>query len=151
MDLAQMDIRAFQVSHLPLISAFADRLGVVEEIDKRIAGRMKTSPGRIVLALIQDALSGRSPLFRVHELYQEKDTELLLGAEMDDTALGAHTIGRTLDRLYEHGTRLTATFAYLQYGDVACANKILTALTLRAMKLSDVGQTLVHALNGPAA
>lgn len=122
-----MDIRACQVSHLPLITAFAKRLGIVEEIDSRVAGRMATSLGRIALALIHDALSGRSPLFRVHEFFAAKDTELLLGADLDETALGAHTIGRTLDRLHEHGT-----------------NKILTAVALRAMKLVNVRETFVH-------
>ncbi len=33
------------------------------------------SPGRVVLAMILDALSGRSPLFRMQEFYEDKDID----------------------------------------------------------------------------
>jgi len=104
-----IQIEAFEVNHLPIISAFAQRLGLVEEIDKRVKGEMEISPGRIVLAMLLDALSGRSPLFRLHEFFMNKDTELLLGEQIDPERLSDWNCGRVLDRLYEHGTNAILT------------------------------------------
>jgi len=122
-----LQIRAFEVKHLPIISAFAQRLGLVEEIDSRIRGEMEISPGRVVLAMVLDALSGRSPLFRLHEFYENKDTELLLGEPIATKKLCDWNVGRVLDRLYDHGT-----------------NKILSALAVRACKLAQVENSFVH-------
>ena len=66
---------------------------------------MEISPGRVVLAMILDALSGRSPLFRLHEFFEGKDTELLLGEKIEPAQLNDWTLGRVLDRLYEYGTQ----------------------------------------------
>lgn len=122
-----LHIKAFEVKHLPIISAFAQKLGIVEEIDKRIQGEMEISPGRVVLAMILDALSGRSPLFRLHEFFENKDTELLLGEQIDPQKLSDWTLGRVLDRLYEHGT-----------------NKILSAIAVRACNLAQIQDSYVH-------
>ena len=51
----------------------------VEEVDRLCHKERGISPGRIVLALMLDALSGRSPLFRLPQAFAKMDTELLLG------------------------------------------------------------------------
>lgn len=104
-----LNITAYHVKHLPIISAFAQHLGLVEEIDKRISGEMEISPGRAVLAMVLDALSGRSPLFRLHEFYKDSDTELLLGEKIEAAKLSDWTLGRVLDRLYDYGTQKILT------------------------------------------
>jgi hypothetical protein len=58
------DIQMSTTGFLPIVSVFVARIGLVEEIDRLLDRQMKVSPGRVVLALILGALSGRSALFR---------------------------------------------------------------------------------------
>jgi hypothetical protein len=44
---------------------------------------MELNPGLAVLAMVLDTLSGRSPLYRLSEFFEEKDTEILLGADIE--------------------------------------------------------------------
>jgi len=54
-------VRACDVRFLPIVSAYARTLGVVEEIDRLCGSKRGVSDGHIALALVLDALSGRSP------------------------------------------------------------------------------------------
>src|SRR5208283_1829699 len=81
----------------------------------------------IVLALMVDALSGRTPLFRLPQAFAKLDTELLLGEAISPDKLNDDAVGRALDRLYEVGT-----------------GKVLSAVALRAVKLFDLDTTHVH-------
>jgi len=72
------DVRMCNVGGLPLISAYAARMWLVEEIDRVVRWEIEVSAGRVMLALILDALTGRSPLFRVSEFFADKDVERLL-------------------------------------------------------------------------
>jgi transposase len=85
------------------------------------------SPGRIVLALVIDALSGRSPLFRLSSAFSHLDTGLLLGKEISPLKLNDDAVGRALDRVYEVGT-----------------GTALTAICLRAVKLFDLDTRVVR-------
>ena len=123
-----IEITAFDVKHLPIITVFAHKLGFIEEIDSRIKGEMEISPGRVVLAMVLDALSGRSPLFRLHEFFEGKDTELLLGEKIDPSQLNDRTLGRVLDRLYEYGTQ-----------------KIFTPIAVKGCSLARITQCFFHA------
>ena len=69
------DVQVSTVGFLPIVSAYAGKIGLVEEIDRLVNCQMEVSPGRVVLALILDALWGRSPLFRVEEFFADKDVE----------------------------------------------------------------------------
>jgi len=120
-------IRASDVRYLPIVSAYARTLGVVEEIDRLCGHERGISPGRIVLALMVDALSGRTPLFRLPQAFAKLDTELLLGEAISPEKLNDDAVGRVLDRLYEVGTA-----------------KVLSAISLRAVKLFDLDTTHVH-------
>jgi hypothetical protein len=89
---------AFQISDvrfLPLVSAYAHKLGLVEQIDRLLDCDMDVSPGRVVLAMILDALSGRSPLFRLRESFEDKDIELLVG--------GRHSLAKARRSYAEKG------------------------------------------------
>jgi hypothetical protein len=92
------------VRFLPIISAYAERIELVERIDALLDCEAEVSPGRVVLAMILDALSGRSPLFRLQEFYEDKDIELLLGEPIPLSKLNDDTLGRVLDRLWKAGT-----------------------------------------------
>jgi transposase len=120
-------IQACDVRYLPIISAYARTLGVVEEVDRLCGSKRGVSDGQIVLALIVDALSGRSPLFRLPQAFAKLDTELVLGAAIPAEKLNDDAVGRALDRIFEVGT-----------------GKVLSAVALRAVKLFDLNTTHVH-------
>jgi len=113
--------------YLPIVSAFARTIGVVEEVDRLCGHKNGISPGRVVLALILDALSGRTPLFRLPQAFAKLDTELLLGEAISPEKLNDDAVGRVLDRIFEVGT-----------------GKVLSAVALRAVKLFDLDTGHVH-------
>lgn len=121
------DLRLSSVGYLPIVSAYAGRVGLMEEIDRLVNCQMEVSPGRVVLALILDALWGRSPLFRVEEFFADKDVESLLGEDIPASKLNDDTLGRVLDRLAEVGT-----------------NKILGAIAVRVVRLFALDLSHVH-------
>jgi hypothetical protein len=69
----------YPVQHLPIIKAYADQLGLVSLINHYVPTEMDVDAGTIVLGLVLDTLSGRSPLYRLEEFFAHQDTELLLG------------------------------------------------------------------------
>jgi transposase len=106
MTTAQQRAQISDVKFLPLVSAYAMKIGLVEEIDRLLDCDMDVSPGRVVLAMILDALSGRSPLFRLREFFADKDIGLLLGENVPLSKLGDHTLRRVLKRLFDVGTNV---------------------------------------------
>src|SRR5215813_7058851 len=104
MGLVPPTIEAYQVQHLPIVKAYADKIGVVEVINQLVPTAMGIDPGTIVLGMILDTLSGRSPLYRLEEFFAHQDTALLLGKTLPPQAFTDDTVGRVLDRLYETGT-----------------------------------------------
>jgi transposase len=97
-------IEVYPVHHLPIIKAYADQLGLVSLINHYVPTAMEVDAGTVVLALVLDTLSGRSPLYRLEEFFAQQDTELLLGKAIPPHALHDDTVGRVLDRLYDFGT-----------------------------------------------
>jgi len=97
-------IEAYPVHHLPIIKAYADQLGLVGLINHYVPTEMEVDAGTIVLGLVLDTLSGRSPLYRLEEFFAQQDTELLLGKALPPQAFTDDTVGRVLDRLYDFGT-----------------------------------------------
>jgi transposase len=65
---------------------------------------MNLDAGTIVVGMILDILSGRTPLYRLHEFLQHEDTERLFGTPISSTAFNDDAVGRVLDRLHEAGT-----------------------------------------------
>src|SRR5499433_841716 len=97
-------IEVYPVHHLPIIKAYADQLGLVSLINHYVPTEMEVDAGTVVLALVLDTLSGRSPLYRLEEFFAQQDTALLLGKAISPQALNDDTAGRVLDRLYDFGT-----------------------------------------------
>ena len=98
------EIEVCDVYHLPIIKAFADRIDLVNIINRLVPSKMEIDPGTLVLAMVLDALSGRHPLYRIDSFYANKDIELLLGQPLDVEKLGDDNFGRMLDLLYEANT-----------------------------------------------
>jgi transposase len=120
-------IRACDVRFLPIVSAYARTLGMVEEVDRLCGSKRAVSDGQIVLALLLDAVSGRTPLFRLPQAFAKMDTELLLGEAISPDKLNDDAVGRALDRIFEVGT-----------------GKVLSAVAMRAVRLFDLDTTHVH-------
>lgn len=98
------EIEVYPVHHLPILKAYADQLGLVSLINHYVPTEMEVDAGTVVLGLVLDTLSGRSPLYRLEEFFAHQDTELLLGKALPVHAFTDDTVGRVLDRLYDFGT-----------------------------------------------
>src|SRR5499426_232631 len=127
MGLVLPTIEAYQVQHLPIVKAYADKIGVVEVINQLVPTEMDIDPGTIVLGMILDTLSGRSPLYRLEEFFAHQDTALLLGQALAPDAFNDDTVGRVLEHLYAVGTM-----------------KIFTACAVRADQAYGLDKQYVH-------
>ena len=78
---------------------------LVETLDAMVDSEMELSPGVTVLAMVLDTLSGRTPLYRMEEFFQEKDIELMLGYDVQPELFCDYNIGRVLDKIFETGTQ----------------------------------------------
>jgi hypothetical protein len=94
MGLVLPPIEVYQVQHLPIVKAYADKIGLVEGINQSVPTEMAIDPGTIVLGMILDTLSGRSPLYRLEEFFAHQDTALLLGKAIAPGAFDDDTVGR---------------------------------------------------------
>jgi len=127
MGLVLPTIEAYQVQHLPIVKAYADKIGLVEAIHQVVPTAMAIDPGTIVLGMILDPLRGRSPLYRLEEFFTHQDTALLLGKAVAPEAFQDDTVGRVLDRLYDTGTM-----------------KVFTACAVRADHVFGFDKRYVH-------
>src|SRR5712691_9204032 len=127
MGLVLPTIEAYQVQHLPIVKAYADKIGIVEMINQVVPTEMAIDAGTIVLGMILDTLSGRSPLYRLEEFFAHQDTALLLGKAIAPGAFDDDPVGRVLDRLYDTGTM-----------------KVFTACAVRADQVFRFDKRYVH-------
>jgi Domain of unknown function (DUF4277) len=102
-------IEVYPVQHLPIIKAYADQLGLVSLINHYVPTAMEVDAGTVVLAMVWDTLSGRSPLYRLAEFFAPQATARLLGKTVPPQALNDDTAGRGLERLYDFGTMRRCT------------------------------------------
>jgi transposase len=122
-----LDIEAQQVDHLPIIKTFADDLDLVETVNRLVPTQMEVKPGIVVLGLVLDTLTGRSPLYRLVEFYEGRDTELLLGERVPASTFNDDTVGRVLDLLFEAGTQ-----------------QIFSELAMKAVRKNGISTRAVH-------
>src|SRR5215831_9757379 len=107
-------MEVYPVQHLPIVKAYADKLGLVGIINHFVPTEMEVDAGTIVLGLVLDTLSGRRPLYLLEEFFAHQDTELLLGKAVPPHAFTDDTVGRVLDRLYDMGTMKLFTACAVQ-------------------------------------
>ena len=91
--------------HMPIVKAYAKKIGLVDTIDRMVDTQMELSPGMAVFGMVLDTLSGRTPLYRLTEFFEEKDTELLLGADIEPERFCDYNLGRSMDKIFETGTQ----------------------------------------------
>lgn len=94
---SQLDVH--QVNYFPIIRAYMQRLGLVELINHMVEGQMAIKPGLIVAGMIQDTLSGRTPLYHLEQFFEDQDIELMLGESVPVSVFADHNVGRVLDRI----------------------------------------------------
>jgi len=61
------------VYHWPIVRAYSERLGLVGLINRLVPSEMEIDPGTIVLRLVIDTLSGRSPLYHLEAFSEHQD------------------------------------------------------------------------------
>lgn len=98
-------IHIAQVNHLPMVADFARRLGLVDIVNRLVPVEMEVEPGIIVLAMVLDTLSGRSPLYHVESAFPEAQRVVLFGEALPEHYFSDDNAGRVLDRLFEVGTQ----------------------------------------------
>lgn len=91
--------------HMPIVKAYAKEIGLVETIDRLVDTQMELSPGIAVLGMVLDTLSGRTPLYRLTEFFEEKDTQLLLGTPIEPERFCDYNLGRSMDKIFDTGTQ----------------------------------------------
>ena len=64
------------VQFLPIVKEYARRINLVDTINHMVDTEMELQPGPVVLGMVLDTLSGRSPLYRLMNFLEEKDIEL---------------------------------------------------------------------------
>ena len=104
-DIDLSSIKSSQVDHLPIISHFAGKMGFEKIINELVPTEMDVEPGKIVLGMVLDILSGRSPLYQLEIIFNEMDCELLLGEDLPDGYFNDDNVGRVLKYIYEVGTQ----------------------------------------------
>lgn len=113
--------------HLPIVKQYAKRINLVETINQLVGSQMELSPGMAILAMVLDTISGRTPLYRLTEFFEEKDTELLLGSAIEPGLFCDTNLGRAMDKIFETGTL-----------------KIFSQLSQNAISAFDVDVRRVH-------
>jgi transposase len=66
---------------------------------------MEGEPGVIVLGMVLDTLSGRSPLYHLQESFEDCDGGLLFGEALASCYFNDDNVGRVLDLIYAVGTQ----------------------------------------------
>ena len=125
--IERQEIEVYDVYHLPIIKAYADRIDLVGTINRLVPSRMNIDPGTLVLAMVLDAVSGRHPLYRIDSFYRNKDIELLLGRSIDIAKLTDDNFGRGLDQLYNANT-----------------SRVFSAIVMNALRSFDVPSQHIH-------
>ncbi len=98
-------IQAAEVHHWPIVRAYAERLGLRALINRLVPTEKEFEPGLMVLAMVVDTLSGRSPLYHLESFFEGQDTEVLLGERVAPAVFNDDNAGATLDLLFEAGTQ----------------------------------------------
>ncbi len=118
------DIDGFTVQHLPIVTAYAQKIGVVDIINTLVPTQMEIDAGTVILGMVLDTLTGRNPLYRLNKYFENQDTQLLLGKKVDPKKFCDHTVGRVLDRIHDYG-----------------AMKVFSQISLQALKQFNIDRS----------
>jgi transposase len=101
------DYTSKSIDHLGLISVLCQELGIAEFIDNQIPNQSEyrhISYGQLLVTMILNGLGFVSRTLHMYPAYfSDKPVEQLLGAGIKADHINDDTLGRCLDKLYEHG------------------------------------------------
>ena len=117
-----------EVNWLPIARSFIERIELQSTIDRLVPNEMRISVSQVVTGLVLDALSGRTPLFRLQDSLTEQTAEVLLGQAVAAETFADHNVGRVLDKLFEAGT-----------------SKIFSEIAQKAVQVFEIDPSHVHA------
>ncbi|MCP4409054.1 MAG: DUF4277 domain-containing protein [Gammaproteobacteria bacterium] len=66
---------------------------------------MEVEPGVIVLGMVLDTLSGRSPLYHLESAFESCDRAVLFGQEIPASYFRDDNVGWMLEHLFDAGTQ----------------------------------------------
>ncbi len=129
------EIRASDVSFLPIVASYVKTLGIVEEVNRLCPTNRGVESGQVVLAMILDTISGRSPLYKLEQGFWHQDMEVLFGKDIHPSKFSDDLVGRIMDAIFEAGTCLVITSvainAVIQYGlNTRCVHHDTTSVTV---------------------
>ena len=100
------EIESSEVHHWPIVRAYAERIGLRAVVNRVVGEHGRAfDPGLLVLAMVVDTLSGRSPLYHLESFFEGKDTQVLLGEQVDACVFNDDNAGAVLNLLYAAGTQ----------------------------------------------
>ena len=76
----------------------------MEVVNQLVPTAMEVDPGTVVLGLVLDTRSGRSPRSRLAEVLAHQDMQLRLGRALPPQVFNDDHVGRVLDRVDATGT-----------------------------------------------
>jgi len=120
------DASFFTQNHLAIAAAYCRSLDVMGIVNKVVPTSMELSAGMMVQAMVLDVLSGRSPLYRVEQFWEQQDKLLLLGNDVSSHLFNDTNLGRGLDAIFEAGS-----------------SKIITELGISASKVFNLDMSAV--------
>lgn len=97
------DFGDYKVAALPIVANFLRKIGVTALVDQKIPSPQNISSGQVVAGMVMDTLSGRSPLYKLHEFFIGQDTQLLFGEELSPTDFNDNNTGKVLDNIHAYG------------------------------------------------
>ncbi len=97
------DLQPLKVGPLPIISHFCRQIGIVDLVNKHIPSPENIDSGDVVLAMIMDTLTGRSPLYKLTHNFAHDDVPLLFGKDINNDDFNDHNVGKVLDRIHQYG------------------------------------------------
>ena len=116
-----------EVNWLPIARAFIEQIELESIINGLVPNEMRISVSQVVMGMVLDALSGRTPLFRLQDSLTASTSEVLLGQEVPPETFADHNVGRVLDKLFEAGT-----------------TKIFSEIAQKAVEVFEIDPSHVH-------
>ena len=107
------NLESFKVGSLPIIAHFCQGLGITKMVSDCIESPQNISSGQVVVGMIMDTLTGRSPLYHLSENFECQDMELLFGKGLSQKDFNDDNVGKVLDNIHAYGS--SQLFSQISY------------------------------------
>lgn len=122
------EVVSHPLDHLGLIAGVCEELGIADKIDKLIGVHEKrhVSPGKAIVAMIINGLGfSARRLYLTRHFFENKPTQLLLGADITPEDLTDYTLGHALDDVSAFGA--SELFAQVAF-DIALEHDLIGSI-----------------------